>query len=131
MARVDDDRQVRQFLEHGHRREVERIARVVVKRADAALAEDDLLVAAGHDVLGAHEQLLERAGQAALEQDGLAQLAKLTQEVEVLHIARADLNDVHILKQRQMLHAHDLGHDRRPVAARAVLSSSMPVALSP
>ena len=104
---------MRQLLEHGHGREVERVARVVVKRADAALAEDDLLVAAGHDVLGAHEQLLERAGQTALEQDGLAQLAELTQEIEVLHIARADLNDIHILEQRQMLHAHDLGHNRQ------------------
>ena len=43
-----------------------------------------------------------RVGQAALEQDGLVRLAKLLQQVEVLHIPRADLDDVHILEQRQI-----------------------------
>ena len=114
MARVNNDGQVRQLLEHGHGREVERVAGVIVERADAALAEDDLLIAAGHDVLGAHEQLLERAGEAALEQDGLAELAELAQEVKVLHVARADLNDVHVFEQGQVLHAHDLRHDGQP-----------------
>ena len=32
------------------------------KGADAALAEDDILVALGHDVLGAHHELLQRIG---------------------------------------------------------------------
>ena len=111
VAGVHDDGQMGLFVDDGHGGKVQRVAGVFFKRADAALAEDDLLVAAGHDVLGAHEQLLEGAGKAALEQDGLAQLAKLTQEVEVLHVARADLNDVHILEQGQVLHAHDLRHD--------------------
>ena len=35
-----------QLMQHGHSREVERVARVIIKRADAAFAEDDLLVAA-------------------------------------------------------------------------------------
>ena len=82
---------------------VERVAGVIVERADAALAEDDLLVAAGHDVLGAHQQLLERVGQAALEQDRLVRScpARL-QQVKVLHIARAHLNHVHVVEQRQI-----------------------------
>ena len=62
-----------------------------------------LLVAAGHDVFRAHQQLLERVGKAALEQDrACLDRAQLLQQIEILHVARADLNDVNILEQRQM-----------------------------
>ena len=64
VARVDDDRQVRELLEHRHRHQVEREAVGGLERADAALAEDDLLVALLEDVLGRHQQLLERARRA-------------------------------------------------------------------
>ena len=66
VAGVDDDRQVRELMEHRHGGKVERISRVGLECADAALAEDDLLVAAGHDILCAHEKLLHRGGDAAL-----------------------------------------------------------------
>ena len=114
MARIDDDRQVRQLMEHRHGGKIERVSRIIVKRADAALAEDDLLVAARHDVLGAHQQLLERSGETALEQNGLAEPSELLEQVEVLHIARADLNDVHIREKVERGGAHDLGNDRKP-----------------
>ena len=42
VAGVDDDRQVRQLVQHGHGRQIERVAGVIVKGADAALAEDDV-----------------------------------------------------------------------------------------
>ena len=100
MARVDDDRQMGQLrCSIGTAARSERVAGVVVKRADAALAEDDLLVAAGHDVFRAHQQLFDGVGQAALEQDGLVGLAKLLEQVKVLHIPRADLNHVDVLEQ--------------------------------
>ena len=38
VRRVDDDRQVREHLERGDRREIERVARVRLEGADAALA---------------------------------------------------------------------------------------------
>ena len=44
---------------------------VLFEGADAALTEDDLLVAAGHDVLGAHDPLFDGVAEAALEQEGL------------------------------------------------------------
>ena len=66
VTRVDDDGQVRQLLEHRHSRKVERVSRVVIVGADAALAEDNLLVAAGHDILCAHQKLLKGAGKTAL-----------------------------------------------------------------
>ena len=39
-------------------------------------------------------QLFDGGGDAALEQNGLAHLAQLTQQVEVLHVARAHLEAV-------------------------------------
>ena len=98
-------------MQNGHHRQIKRVAGAVVKGADAALTENDLLVAAGHDVFGAHEQLFGGAGHTALQKDGLAQLPHLAQEVKILHISGADLNDIHILKQRQIARCHDLGND--------------------
>ncbi len=75
--------------------------------ADAAFAQDNLFVAARHDVFGAHQQLLNGAGQAALEQNGLVDFSERFQQLEVLHIACADLNDIDILKKGQVGNAHD------------------------
>ena len=74
VAGVDDDRQVRVALDDGHGGDVERVARGVLERADAALAEHHLLVAVGEDVLGGQQQLFDRAHHAALQQHGLALL---------------------------------------------------------
>ena len=59
VGRVDDHRQVRLVLQHRHRPEVERVARGALERPDAALAEDDALVALLGHVLGGHQQLLD------------------------------------------------------------------------
>ena len=111
VAGVHDDGQVGELVEHGHGGEVQGVAGVVVKGADAPLAKDDLLIAAGHDVLGAHQELFEGVGEAPLEEDGLIRLAQLPEEVEVLHVPGPHLQDVHILKERQVHDAHDLRHD--------------------
>ena len=66
------------------------------------------MVAAGHNVLGAHQPLLQGVGQTALEQNGLVAVADFFQQLEVLHIPGTDLNDVHIVKQLQMLDVHQL-----------------------
>ena len=105
-------------MQHRHGRQVEGVAGVGLKGADAALAEDDLLVAAGHDVFGAHQQLLDGVGTGrALSRMGLFGLAQLLEQLEVLHVARADLDDVHVLEQRQVVDVHDLGNDRQTGAA--------------
>ena len=59
VAGIDHHGQVREAVQHRHRREVERVARGRLKGADAALAEDDVGVAAGHDVFGAHRAVPE------------------------------------------------------------------------
>src|SRR4051794_25600338 len=76
VRRVDDDRQVRVELEPRDRAEVEREARGRLEGPDAALAQHQPLVALLEDVVGGHQQLVERRGQPALEQDGLAELAR-------------------------------------------------------
>ena len=98
-------------MEHGDGGKIQRVAGVVAIGADAPFTEDHLLIAVGHDIFCAHEQLLQRVGQTALQQDGLAELAQLPQQVEVLHIAGAHLQHIYILEQRQIHHAHDLGDD--------------------
>ena len=64
--------------------------------ADAALAQDHVVVAAGQDVLARQQQLLDGGRDAALEQHRLAHLAQLAQQVEVLHVARAHLEAVDV-----------------------------------
>src|SRR5690606_16759495 len=93
---VHDDGQVRELADEGEDAEVEGVARHRLEGADAALAEDDLPVAGGEDVLGGHEPLLDGGGEAALEHDGLADGAELLEEGEVLHVARAYLQNVGI-----------------------------------
>ena len=98
-------------MEHDHTGQVQRVAHTGLEGADAALTEDDVLVALGHDVLGAHYELFQRVGKAALEQDGLFLAAHGLEQFKVLHVAGTDLNEVHVLKQGQMLGVHDLGDD--------------------
>ena len=92
--------------------QVQGVAGVALEGAHAPLAQNHVFVAGGHDVLRRHDPLLVGVGQAPLEQDGLGQLARLLQQVEVLHIPRADLHQIHLfLKQAAVPGGHDLGHD--------------------
>ena len=75
-------------------REIQRVTRVLREGADAALAEDDLIVALGHDVLGSQQPFVERRRKAALQKYGQTRLTRAIQQREVLHVARADLNNV-------------------------------------
>src|SRR4051812_7199982 len=113
VARVDDHRKVGVELQPRHRAEIEREARRGLERADAALAEDDVLVALLQDVVGGLEELVERAAEAALEEDRLAELAGDLEERVVLHVARADLDDVGVgVDGVGVLAVEQLGDDR-------------------
>ena len=74
--------------------QVERVARVIGKRAHAALAQDHFVIALAHDVLGRHQEFIERGAHAALQQHRLAQPAGVLEQRKVLHVARADLDNV-------------------------------------
>ena len=59
VAGVHQDGQVAEPLHGGNDAEVEGVAGVVSKGAHAALAENDLVVAFAHHVLGGHEKFLK------------------------------------------------------------------------
>ena len=113
VARVDDNGQMGHFFQHRNGGNVQRVAHARLKGTDAALAQNDVRVALCHDVLGAHDELLQRRGQAALEQHRHVQLADSLEQLKVLHIARTDLDhiDLGVNEQRDVLVVHQLGHD--------------------
>ena len=95
--------------------------RTIVDRHDlgATITKSELetrflaLLALLEDVVRRLQELLEARGQAALEQDRLAEPAGDLQERVVLHVARADLHDVGVLGDRVgVLRVEQLGDDR-------------------
>src|SRR6266404_898248 len=102
---------MRKFFDYWDGGDVERVARVGFEGADAALAEDHIVIAAGDDVFGAEEEFFHGGGHAALEEHGLANFAEGAEEIVVLHVARADLKDVdvadHHLDLRRVHHFAD------------------------
>ena len=114
VRRIDDDRQMRLLPQDRHGGEVERVAGGGLERANPAFAEDDVRVAGGQHVLGGEQPFLDRRRQATLQQDGAAALAHRLQEREVLHVARADLEDVDVLvEDLDVVRVDDLGDDRQ------------------
>src|SRR3954463_290290 len=106
---------MRFLLQHGNGTDVERVPRRALERRDPPLAQDHLGVPFLDDVLGRHQQLLDRRRRAALQQDRLVRPADLGEQVEVLHVARADLDHVRVLEDSlDVAGIHQLGHDRQP-----------------
>ena len=115
MARVNNDRQVAHALEHRHSGDVQRVAGVLLIGADTALAQDNVLISACHDVLGGHQEFLHGVGEAALEQDRLIRLAQLLEQLKVLHVARADLEAVALVhEQVDVCGISDFSDNRHP-----------------
>src|SRR5882757_8125013 len=87
---------MRELFDYGDGGDVQRVAGVGFEGADAALAEDYIVVAAGENVLSAEEKFFHGGGHSAFEQNWFADFAKGTEEMVILHIARADLENVHV-----------------------------------
>ena len=105
-----------QALQDGDRGDVHGVAGEGFEGANAAFAEDDFEVAAGHDVFGRKQHFFNGGGDAALQQDGLVDAAQILQQVEVLHVARADLEDVHVLEhERNLRRIHHFADDDEAV----------------
>jgi thiamine biosynthesis protein ThiI len=114
MRRVHDHRQVRQPLRDRDRADVQGVPGGLLERADAALAEHDVQVAALSDVFGGHQPFLDGGVHAALEHDRLAHAADRLQQREVLHVARADLEHVRVAGDQVHVAGVDhLGHHRQ------------------
>src|SRR6267143_1327128 len=102
------------------RRNVHRVASISFERANAALAENDFVVAAGKQVFRGTQEFFEGGSDAAFEQHGLESLAQFAQQVEVLHVARAHLEDIDIRQhQLDLGNLHDLAdHQQFETVAR-------------
>ena len=110
VAGVHDDGKVGQLLQHGDGGQVEDVSCVLgIEGADASFAEDDVLVAACHDIFGGHEPLLDGCGESALEQNWLICSAELLEQLEVLHISRSYLDHVNVFKEGEVVGAHYFG----------------------
>jgi len=97
VAGVNENRKVAALFDGRDDGEVERIAGKIGESADATFAEHDVVIAFGEDVFGGHEEFVKRGGHTALEEDGFFGAAGALEKRKVLHVARADLNDVGIL----------------------------------
>src|SRR5208282_4529063 len=77
----------------------------------------DIVVSTGHNVLGGEQQFLQCRSNATLEQNRLLNFAQFTEQIEILHVARADLEDVH---ERQhdgdLRNFHDLADNQQSKA---------------
>ncbi len=109
---VHEDGQVALGVHRGDHAEVEGVARIGFEGAYAPLAEYDLVVSLREYVLGAVEPFLEGGVHASLEEDGLAGLARLAEQREVLHVASAYLEDIGVLADPgDVARVDDLGYD--------------------
>ena len=112
MAWIKDHRQMRQMFQNRNGIDIGRVARGSFKGADAALAQHHALVTPRQNIFGRHQQFFDGRGKSAFEQDSGACFANGTQQIEVLHVARADLKHIHIFDHHIHLHLrHDLNDD--------------------
>ena len=101
-----------------HAAQVERVARRGLERPDAALAKHHARFPARHHVLGGAEPLVRGRPCAALEEDWPPGLSHRAEQIEVLHVAGADLQDVGLLGDRlHLIDRHHLGDDGKPDVA--------------
>ena len=99
------------------------VLRVEVSKVRIPRSQRITLVGArGKEVLRGHEQVLDGGGEAALQEHGLAEAAHALEQLEVLHVARADLQHVHVVPHEvHVLGGHDLRHHRHPLRLPGLL----------
>ena len=94
LAWIDDDGEVAFFFCDGDGCEIEGVAGVGFKGADAAFAEKDIGIAVGEEVFGGQEPFLDAFAHSAFEQDGFATAGTGNEKLEVLGVAGTDLQEV-------------------------------------
>src|SRR5216683_7793799 len=96
VGRIGKHRKVGKFFDNRNGGDIERIARIGFECPNAAFAENYVVIASGEDVFRAHQKFFHGGGHAALEKNWFADFAEGEKEIVVLHVARADLEDVHV-----------------------------------
>ena len=91
MARVNYNRQMRQFFQNRDCGEIKCVLCSGFKCSDTTFPKYDIFVSASHDVFRAHQKLVNRIGKAAFEQYGLLYFSEFLEQFKILHIPCADL----------------------------------------
>jgi len=112
---INHDRAMSLLPKDRDRHQVQGIAGVGFKGADTAFAENEVRVAAGEDIFSGQEPLFDQHGGTALEQNRFTGMGCGDQELEVLSVAGANLDNIGILCDHfGMFFGETLGHDSQP-----------------
>src|SRR5579883_778861 len=121
VRRIGNDRKMRERLYDWNRGNVHCITGGVLEGADAALAQDHIVIAAGKNIFSAQQQLFDGGGNAALEQNRLANLSEFAQQIVVLHVARAHLQKIGVFGEHRNLRlVHHFAHHQKPVPVSGI-----------
>ena len=94
---IYDYRQMGNSTNRWYGSEIERITSVLRECANTSLAQDDIVISFGHDVLGREQPFLECCSHSSLQQHRQLRTASSLQKGKVLHAASANLNDIAVL----------------------------------
>ena len=115
VRRVHYHRQMRDTPDGGDRRQIEGVPRMQRKGPHPAFTQDHLIISLRHDVFRREKPFIERRGHAALQQHRQLRTARAPQERKILHVTRADLNDVAIFfDEVDAGHIERFRHDLQP-----------------
>ena len=96
VTRIDDNRQVRAFSQDDDRPEVEGVTHRSIEGSDASFTQNNLFVARREDVFSGVQKFIECRRRPSFKNHRTASSANLTQQAVILHVSRADLQDVGI-----------------------------------
>ncbi|MNB87449.1 hypothetical protein D3C75_344490 [compost metagenome] len=114
VARVGNNRQVAQALKHRNCRQVKRITGIGFEGTDTALAQHDITVASGQNVFSRVQKLIVGRAEAAFEQHRAAAGSELAQQIKILHIACAYLQNICMLRTNiHVLRSHNLSDSQQ------------------
>src|SRR5579875_665008 len=88
---------------------------MVRKSAHTTLAEDHVVIALREDILGGHQELIQRGRHPAFQEDRLFRPPHALEQREILHVTRAHLQHIGILLNQIAIHRIDsFGHNQQP-----------------
>src|SRR5882724_378950 len=119
MRWVNDHRQVRFLFQYRNRGHIQHVAIVSLKSADAAFAENDVVVAARRNVFRRHQPFRDGGRHAALEYHRLVDAPDFFEQIKVLHVACANLDYIHVVFHEGIEHTdiHQFGDDGQFILA--------------
>src|SRR4051812_24548197 len=96
MRGISSHGQMGKFMNDGYGRNVHRVTSVGFECADSAFTQNNFVVSAREEIFGGEQQFFECGGDASFEQDWFSNFSEFPQQVEVLHVARTNLEDVDV-----------------------------------